>query len=219
MFIDTHMHEMTYSKDSFLKLDEMVGIAREKGLGAICITDHDSMGLKEYAAEYTKRTAFPVFVGIEFFSLQGDIIAFGIDDYPKERVSAQKFIDYVKERGGVCFAAHPFRNNKRGLEDNLRCVKGLDGLEVLNGSTSPEACMTAALYARELGLFTLGSSDCHIPRKVGVCATYFPEEVHTMEEFLAAFKKGDMKPAYYRDGGYEIVSAERPEEVRQIKIM
>ena len=79
--------------------------------------------------------------------------------------------------------------------------------------------MTAALYARELGLFTLGSSDCHIPRKVGVCATYFPEEVHTMEEFLAAFKKGDMKPAYYRDGGYEIVSTERPEEVRQIKIM
>ncbi len=219
MFIDTHMHEMTYSKDSFLKLDEMVGIAREKGLGAICITDHDSMGLKEYAAEYTKRTAFPIFVGIEFFSLQGDIIAFGIDDYPKERVSAQEFIDYVKERGGVCFAAHPFRNNKRGLEDNLRRVKGLDGLEVLNGSTSPEACMTAALYARELGLFTLGSSDCHIPRKVGVCATYFPEEVHTMEEFLAAFKKGDMKPAYYRDGGYEIVSTERPEEVRQIKIM
>lgn len=219
MFIDTHMHEMTYSKDSFLKLDEMVGIAREKGLGAICITDHDSMGLKEYAAEYTKRTAFPIFVGIEFFSLQGDIIAFGIDDYPKERVSAQEFIDYVKERGGVCFAAHPFRNNKRGLEDSLRRVKGLDGLEVLNGSTSPEACMTAALYARELGLFTLGSSDCHIPRKVGVCATYFPEEVHTMEEFLAAFKKGDMKPAYYRDGGYEIVSTERPEEVRQIKIM
>ena len=51
MFVDTHMHEMTCSKDSFLKLEEMVEIAREKGLGAICITDHDDMGLKEYAAE------------------------------------------------------------------------------------------------------------------------------------------------------------------------
>ena len=80
MFIDTHMHEMTYSKDSFLKLDEMVSIARQKGLGGICITDHDSMGLKDYAAEYTERTGFPVFVGIEFFSLQGDIVAFGIED-------------------------------------------------------------------------------------------------------------------------------------------
>ncbi len=205
MFIDTHMHEMTFSKDSFLRLDEMVRIGKEKGLGAICITDHDSMGLREYAKEYTERTGFPVFVGIEFFSLQGDIVALGIQDYPKERVSAQEFIDLVKEQGGVCFAAHPFRNNNRGLEENLRVVKGLDGLEVLNGSTSPEACRKAARYARELNLFTLGSSDCHVTEKVGVCATYFPEEVRTMEEFLAVFKKGEMKPAYFADGTYHIL--------------
>ena len=204
MFIDTHMHEMTFSKDSFLRLDEMVRIGKAKGLGAICITDHDSMGLREYAKKYTERTGFPVFVGIEFFSLQGDIVALGIQDYPKERVSAQEFIDLVKEQGGVCFAAHPFRDNNRGLEENLRVVKGLDGLEVLNGSTSPEACRKAARYARELNLFTLGSSDCHGPEKVGVCATYFPEEVRTMEEFLAVFKKGEMKPAYFSDGIYHI---------------
>ena len=204
MFIDTHMHEMTFSKDSFLRLDEMVRIGKAKGLGAICITDHDSMGLREYAKKYTERTGFPVFVGIEFFSLQGDIVALGIQDYPKERVSAQEFIDLVKEQGGACFAAHPFRDNNRGLEENLRVVKGLDGLEVLNGSTSPEACRKAARYARELNLFTLGSSDCHVPEKVGVCATYFPEEVRTMEEFLAVFKKGEMKPAYFSDGIYHI---------------
>lgn len=205
MFIDTHMHEMTYSKDSFLKLDEMVRIAKEKGLGAICITDHDSMGLKECAEEYSERTGFPVFVGIEFFSLQGDIVAFGIEDYPKKRIPAQDFIDMVKSQGGVCFAAHPFRNNNRGLEENLRTVERLDGIEVLNGSTSEEACRKAASYAMELGLFTLGSSDCHVPEKVGVCATYFPEEVRTMEEFLAAFKKGGMKPAHYADGTYRII--------------
>ena len=109
MFVDTHMHEMTCSKDSFLKLEEMVEIAREKGLGAICITDHDDMGLKEYVAEYSKKTGFPIFVGIEFFSLQGDIIAFGIEEYPDERISAQDFIDLVKAQGGFCFAAHPLQ--------------------------------------------------------------------------------------------------------------
>ena len=149
MLIDTHMHEMTYSKDSFLKLDEMVRIARVKGLDGICITDHDSMGLKEYAAEYSRRENFPIFTGIEFFSQQGDIVAFGIEEYPKERIPAQDFIDLVKAQGGVCFAAHPFRNNNRGLEDNLRTVHGLDGLEVLNGSTSLEACYKAAEYAEE----------------------------------------------------------------------
>ena len=80
------------------------------------------MGLKDYAAEYTERTGFPVFVGIEFFSWQGDIVAFGIEDYPRERVPAQEFIDLVKAQGGVCFAAHPFRNNNRGLEENLRAT-------------------------------------------------------------------------------------------------
>ena len=29
MFIDTHMHEMTSSKDIFLKLEQMVEIARD----------------------------------------------------------------------------------------------------------------------------------------------------------------------------------------------
>ena len=164
------------------------------------------MGFRPYAREYTERTGFPVFVGIEYFSLQGDIVAFGIDEYPRERIPAQEFIDLVKAQGGVCFAAHPFRNNNRGLEEHLREVRGLDGLEVLNGSTSPEACMTAARYARELGLFTLGSSDCHVPGKVGVCATWFPREVRTMEEFLEEFREGRMKPAYYADGGYRILS-------------
>ncbi len=205
MLIDTHMHEMTYSKDSFLKLEQIVQIARSRGIGGICITDHDSMGLKEYAAEYSKETGFPIFIGIEFFSLQGDIVAFGIDDYPKERIPAQEFIDLVKLQGGVCFAAHPFRNNNRGLEEHLRKVQGLDGLEVLNGSTSMEACQKAAQFALELGLFTMGSSDCHVPEKVGVCATYFPEEVHTMQEFLSVFKKGEMKPALYDGSSYHVI--------------
>ena len=218
MLIDMHMHEMTFSKDSFLKLDEMVRIAKEKGLDAICITDHDSMGLKDYAAEYTKATGFPVFVGIEYFSLQGDIVAFGIDEYPNERIPAQDFIDLVKAQGGVCFAAHPFRNNNRGLEDNLRTVHGLDGLEVLNGSTSLEACYKAAEYAEELGLFTLGSSDCHVPEKVGVCATYFPNEVRTMDEFLTEFKKGQMKPAYYVQGGYRVLEVQNNDKKVQNSI-
>lgn len=206
MLIDLHMHEMTYSKDSFLKLDEIVTIARERGLDAVCITDHDSMGLREYAGEYSKSVGFPIFVGIEYFSLQGDIVAFGIEDYPKERIPAQEFIDRVKAQGGVCFAAHPFRNNNRGLEENLRKVRGLDGLEVLNGSTSIEACMKAAEYAEELGLFTVGASDCHIPSKIGICATYFPQEVRTMEEFIAEFKKGRMKPVFYKDSEYHMIN-------------
>ena len=205
-----HMHESRYSKDSFLMLEEMVEIAKERGLGAICITDHDDMGLKEFAAEYSKKVDFPIFVGIEFFSLQGDIVAFGIDEYPKERVNAQEFIDLVKAQGGICFAVHPFRNNNRGLEENLKTVTGLDGIEVLNGSTLPEANKKAADYAKELGKVTVGSSDCHIPEKIGFFATYFPEDVRTLEDMMRVFKSGGCKPAYYWEGEYKIWDMETP---------
>lgn len=202
MLIDLHIHEKQFSKDSFLALEEIVKIAKEKGLDAICITDHDSMGLREYAAEYTKKTGFPIFVGIEFYSLQGDILAFGIDSYPDERVSAQEFIDYVHEQGGVVIAAHPFRHNRRGLEDNLATLKGVDAIEILNGSTMPDATMMAVQYAKKYGFATTGGSDCHYPHKVGTCATYFEDSIRTMEELVAAIKNHRCKPVFHQDFSY-----------------
>lgn len=207
MIVDLHMHERTHSSDSFLSLETMVTIAQEKGLDGICITDHDSLGLKETAESYSEQTGFPIFVGVEYYSLQGDIVAFGIDQLPQGRIDAQDFINLVKGSGGICFSAHPFRNNKRGLEENLTLVKGLDGIEVLNASTSPEANKKAYEYANTLGLQPVGSSDCHIEEKIGHFATYLPETASNLREFIAIFKKGKCRPAVYEDGKYRIVSA------------
>ena len=102
MLVDMHLHERTCSKDSFLSLNEIVSIAKARGLDAVCITDHDSMGLRDYAAEYARKADFPIFVGVEFFSLQGDITAWGIDEFPDHRIDAQPFIDQVNAAGGFC---------------------------------------------------------------------------------------------------------------------
>ena len=202
VFIDLHMHEMRYSKDSHLSLEEMVEIAKKRNLDAICITDHDSMGLKEYAAQYSEKTGFPIFVGIEFYSLQGDILAFGIDEYPKERISAQEFIDLVHQQGGVVISAHPFRHNRRGLEEHLDTLQGVDAIEILNGSTLPDAAMVAVKYAKKHGFAVTGGSDCHYPDKVGVCATYFPNEIKTMEDLIQAIKNHECQPAFHQDFRY-----------------
>lgn len=204
MLIDMHMHEMTYSKDSHLTLPEMVKTAKELGLDALCITDHDSMGLRDYAQAYAREAQFPIFIGMEYYSLQGDIIAFGIDDYPRTRVSAQQFINRVKAQGGVCFSAHPFRKNRRGLEETLKTVTGLDGAEILNGSTLPKANQKAADYARDLHLALLGGSDCHIHEKIGVYVTYFPSTIYTTRDLLAAIRKGSCVPAYLKNGTYRL---------------
>ena len=204
MFIDLHMHEKRYSLDSTLALEEIVEIAKKRGLDAICITDHDSMGLREYAEEYSKKTGFPIFVGIEYFSLQGDILAFGIDHYPEDRISAQEFIDDVHEQGGVVVSAHPFRHNRRGLEGNLDILKGVDAIEILNGSTLPDATMMAVQYAKQYGFAITGGSDCHYPDKVGICATYFPNEIKTMDDLVSAIRNRECQPAFHQDYSYYI---------------
>ena len=75
MLVDMHLHALPNSTDSFLTLEEIVSLAKLRGLDAICLTDHDSMGGREYAAEYSRKTGFPIFVGVEYYSLWGDITA------------------------------------------------------------------------------------------------------------------------------------------------
>ena len=205
MLVDMHLHECTYSSDSKINLEEIVTIARGRGLDAVCITDHDSMGLRGYATEYSHRTGFPIFVGIEFFSLQGDITAWGIEDYPGCRVDAQDFINHVTEAGGFCVSCHPFRNNNRGLEENLRAVKGLHGVEVLNGSTALEANRRAFSYCRELGLNTIGASDAHTMGQIGKYATWLPEKVDCLKDFVEQLKTRQVRPAVWNGSSYDVV--------------
>ena len=205
MLVDMHLHEKTCSSDSFLSLEEIVTIARARGLDAVCITDHDSMGLRDYAAEYSRKVGFPIFVGVEFFSLQGDITAWGIETVPDHRIDAQPFIDQVNAAGGFCVSCHPFRNNNRGLEEHLRKVKGLHGVEVLNGSTDLEANRTALRYCRELGLQAIGASDAHVPENVAKYVTWLPERVDTLADFVAQLHTCTTKPAIWNGSAYDVV--------------
>ena len=205
MLVDMHLHESTYSLDSHINLEQIVTLARQKGLDAVCITDHDSMGLREYAAEYAKKVDFPIFVGVEYYSLQGDITAWGIDTFPDHRIDAQIFIDQVNAAGGFCVSCHPFRNNKRGLEENLRRVHGLHGVEVLNGSADWEANRTALRFCRELGLKAIGASDAHTAGQIGKYVTWLPEKVTTLADFVAQLRQRDTRPAIWTGTGYDVV--------------
>ena len=49
MIIDTHMHEKTYSSDSFLSLEDIVKKSKSMGLDGVCITDHESNEIKDFA--------------------------------------------------------------------------------------------------------------------------------------------------------------------------
>lgn len=202
MFIDLHLHEKRGSDDSHQWLEDMVREARRVGLDAICITDHDTMKSRSFIEAYSKRIGFPIFVGVEYFSLDGDLLAFGIDELPEGRISAQAFVDYVNARGGATIAAHPFRSNRRGLEAALLMVHGLSAVEVRNGSTTDEANALAKTAAKLRHLPMTGASDAHVLDQVGVYATEFPDETRTLSDLVRALKQGLIRPVVWTERGY-----------------
>lgn len=207
MYIDTHMHCIEGSDDSFIKVSEIVRQAKIMGLDAICITDHDSLRAKEYALKYGMENNFKIFVGVEILTYEGDVIVFGLDKVPEEKIHAQELIDLVNLKGGVAICAHPFRDNNRGCGNNIWDFKGLHGIETFNGSTKPHHNLYAFALAIELGLATLAASDCHETKSVGRYCTIFPDWVETEDDFIRAIKEKQVHPAVFIDGKYEKINA------------
>lgn len=205
MFIDTHMHEKTYSNDSFMSLTDIVTRAKLMGLDGVCITDHESNGLREAAAEYSQKTGFLILVGAEILTHEGDITVFGLDRLPAEKLHAQQLIDLALKAGGVAMSAHPFRQNNRGMGHSIRRVRGLSGIEAFNGSTPMHHNLQAYSLAAELGIPVFGASDAHVVEKIGTYATAFPGKIRDMDDFIEAVKQGGTRPAMHTGLGFEAV--------------
>lgn len=203
MLVDLHIHESKYSLDSHVSLEKIVEEAKKKGLDGIAITDHDDMQIKDEAEALSKILNYPIFVGVEYLTLEGDIVAFGIDKVPEGRIPAQEFINLVNDAGGVCISAHPFRNNNRGLENNLNTIRGLAGIEGFNGNTDKLSNLKAFETAKKLGIQAVGSSDAHHQHAVGRFATKLPFTVANVKELIKAIKTNECIPMIYSDGIYK----------------
>lgn len=206
MIIDTHIHENKYSSDSFIELQEAVDTAKLKGLDGICITNHDNNDLRRDIGDYAVINGVLVIVGAEILTHQGDILVFGVKDLPKEMLHAEELLTLVKKQNGVAIAAHPYRNNNRGLENNLYKVGHLlSGVESFNGSTYSYHNLHAFATATELGLPSLGASDAHVVDKIGVYATKFYDNIRDHKDFIEAIKSKNFHPVMRKDGEYKYI--------------
>jgi len=197
MLIDIHMHESKYSFDSYVSLEEIVAKAKYIGLDGICITDHESNQIKAEATELSAKEEIPIIVGAEVLTQEGDILVFGLNDLPKKKVPAQNLIDLVNEAGGIAVAAHPFRDNGRGIGEGIRNLTGLAGIEVFNGSTKPDNNFQAYNLALELEIPCLGGSDTYVIDRVGKFVTSFPDWVRDTEDLIEAVKDDKVVPVSY----------------------
>ena len=199
MIMDLHIHERSNSLDSKIDLDQIVREAKDKGLDGICITDHDALGLREKQDDLMKKYDFLIIIGVEIYTLDGDLLCFGIDEMPKKRLSAQDTLDFVHKRGGVCIAAHPYRKNNRGLNDRLYTIKGLDAIEVMNGRTDFVNNQKALEVAKALKITMTGGSDTHQSGEVGTYVTRFDQAIRSERDFLDALRKGQCRYDYIKE--------------------
>jgi predicted metal-dependent phosphoesterase TrpH len=201
MIIDLHVHEELFSACSYMSLEDAVTFARYHGLDALCITNHNSLDIA--GSDFLRAVNFPVFVGVEVSTRQGDMLAFGLQSLPRFTPTAQEFIDFVAGQGGFSCAAHPFRAWSNVLGNCLDSLRGLDGVEALNGGNDDYENNRALQACERLGLVALGGSDAHRGKDVGRCATWFPEPVTSMRELIQVMKTGRCRPVMRsRDGAY-----------------
>ena len=215
MIIDLHVHESLYSACADMTLEEAVTAARFYGLDGICITDHDSMEIRNDAAEYLRSVTFPVFIGAEVTTADGHIIALGLHSLPEyvpSRLPTQDFINHVNAQGGFCFAAHPFRRPAPAEGRFLDSVQGLHGIEVYNGGNSrPKSNIMAGDACRRLGLVPVAGSDAHEVDALGTYAMWFPDPIADIAELAAVLKAGKGRPVMRTETrGYTLHVRARP---------
>ena len=210
MLVDMHLHESTYSIDSFHQPGADRHHRQAQGAGRGVHHRPRQHGPAGDARRPTPaRTGFPIFVGVEYFSLQGDITAWGIDSYPRPPHSTPRiFIDQVNaDRDGFCVSCHPFRNNNRGLErEPARCPRSPRRGGPQRQHAAWRANRTALRFCRELGLKAIGASDAHVPEQVGKYVTWLPETVTTLPDFVTALHTLETRPAIWTGSGYDVVT-------------
>ena len=203
MILDTHMHTAEYSPDSFLPIAEAVARAREMGIGGLCVTDHDTLGAREAIDGWRRKFDFPLFLGVEVLTTKGDVVCFGLDEAPPPAsLTPEELMARVAACDGCATAAHPFRDNNRGLEDLISTLPGLHGVECFNGSTDPAANLRALELARASGRALLGAADAHWRERVGLFVTEFDDELRDERDLIRAVRAGRCHPLAWDGSGF-----------------
>ncbi|MBQ7621953.1 MAG: PHP domain-containing protein, partial [Candidatus Methanomethylophilaceae archaeon] len=105
MKADLHVHSL-FSPDSRAQLEDIIAVAKDRGIGCIAITDHNEFKAFELLKD---RKDIIVIPGEEVSSSVGHIIALGIDRQIPPRLSIEETVDLIHEAGGYAYAAHPYR--------------------------------------------------------------------------------------------------------------
>lgn len=207
MLIDLHTHTRPISWDSSLTADELIELAKSKGLDGVCLTEHDYFWDPEEAEALARKHNFVVIPGIEMNTEHGHILVFGLHKFEYGLHHVERLAEVVAEAGGVMIAAHPYRRympwyylEDDDLDNALKrasqnpAFRLCAALERIHGRGSPQQNDFSARLCDRLDVPGTGGSDSHLPAQVGRCATRFERPVRNLEELVAELQAGRFEP-------------------------
>ncbi len=198
----THpLSKMIGAKESYLEPEKVYQIAKKRGLDFVAITDHDTIE----GALILNEEHPDIIIGEELEVKASDeghlvhLLVYGINEQQHrdltdlKRIGLKETGKYIRNNDLAHSLAHvSYKASKPKLSVELidEWMKYVDCVEILNGGVVSVQNRFARNIAFLYGKNVSGGSDAHT--KVSIGKAYVMSKVKTKEEFLEAFKKGDV---------------------------
>jgi predicted metal-dependent phosphoesterase TrpH/glycosyltransferase involved in cell wall biosynthesis len=193
--VDLHMHT-DHSPDCATPVETLVLSAKEAGLGAIAITDHNELSGAVAARELAEEIGgIEVIVAEEVKTAeQGEVIGLFLDERIERGMTMAETIAEIRRQDGLVYVPHPFDrlHSVPDYEHLLDMVEEIDILEVFNPRVTLTAFNEEAVrFAAKYRIVPGAGSDSHVAQGLGSVMI----RVHDFEgpeEFLQAMRDADI---------------------------
>jgi predicted metal-dependent phosphoesterase TrpH len=193
--VDLHMHT-DHSGDCATPVHVLLQTARDRGLGAIAITDHNEVsGALEARKIAAEMGDIKVIVAEEVKTAeQGEVIGLFLEEKIPKGLTMAETIAEIRRQGGLVYVPHPFDrfHSVPDYEHLLDIVEEIDLLEVFNPRVAVTAFNEEAVrFARKYRIVPAAGSDSHVAQGLGSVR----QRIHDFDgpaEFLEAMRDADI---------------------------
>ena len=191
--IDLHMHT-SHSWDCATDPAALLHVAREVGLTAVAVTDHNEISGALACAELADEYGIQVIVGEEVKTSQGEVIGLFLTERIEPGLTWHETIARIREQDGLVYVPHPFDRlhtipDVHLLRDTL---DEIDAFETYNARLPFEQYnRDAERFARKYNLVEGAGSDSHVVQGLGTAAVHMPAW-DDKESFLLALGQGEI---------------------------
>ncbi|MBK5111189.1 MAG: PHP domain-containing protein [Thermoleophilia bacterium] len=193
--IDLHMHT-DHSSDCATPVEVLIETARDRGFGAIAITDHNEVSGALAAAESARRfDDFKIIVAEEVKTgEQGEVIGLFLKQKIPKGLTMAETIAEIRRQGGLVYVPHPFDrlHSVPDYEHLLDMVEEIDLMEVFNPRVAISSFNEEAeRFARKYNIIPAAGSDSHVAQGLGAVRVRV-RDFDGPEEFLEAMRDAEI---------------------------